>query len=189
MKDELDKSEVKYIPKKPTKLTIVCGLAGSGKSTFVRSVEQAYADSIYHDMWVECQYDVPQVKVIVNSLFTEDELEYIDKPTVLKYLKEYPELNTLLANYFKSKFSILLASKLHRELGELIVECPFLDENIKALKNTFKNRVRVILIDTHKDLIIERLKHRGWDDNRITMSLMFQKLQLDQYEHLVDEYV
>lgn len=190
MKDELDKIEQAQVEPRDTTLTIVCGLAGAGKTTFTKSVEQAYSDSLYHDMWVEEMYDTPWVSQLVRCLFTgELRNEIVTKADVLEWLSEKPKLNIVLSNYFKSVYSAVLATKLQRKYGSVIAECPFLDENIAALKETFPGRVHVIWIDEKYYIIEPRLRKRGWSQERINMSLDFQLEQFSKYKHLIDDKI
>lgn len=190
MKDELDKIEQSQVEPRDTTLTLVCGYAGAGKTTFTRSVEQAYSDSLYHDLWVEEMYNTPWVSQLVRCLFTGKlRNEIVTKADVLEWLSEKPKLNVVLANYFKSVYTAVLATKLQRQYGNVIVECPFLDENIKALKEAFPGRVHVIWIAEKFHIIEPRLKKRGWSQERISLSLSFQMEQFDKFTYLIDDII
>lgn len=172
-----------------TKLTIISGLAGSGKTTFCKSVEQAYTDSIYHDEWVEQQYKLPWVSAIIRFLFKIGKTpRLVDKSIMRGWLKEKPELNVILANYFKAKFVMYLSSILQGETGSIIVECPFLDDNIRALKKTYPDQVTIVWMKT-SDEIINRLEARGWDATRVVLSVQMQERMYHANKDLVDGYV
>jgi dephospho-CoA kinase len=195
LKDKLDMMEANYAPiKGPTQVTLVTGPAGAGKTTFTQAVEQAYDFSIYHDYWVEEQYKVPWVSAAVAQLFPSilpgpTGYSKMTKELVLAALKEDPMLNTVLANYFKSKFAIYISTLFKKAMGNVIVECPFLDENITALKDCYEERIKVLYVKVSVDEQIKRLKERGWDDNRIGLSQELQRRMMADFMELIDEYV
>lgn len=180
---------------KETNITLVCGLAGSGKTTHMLDVQGQYNEAIFHDLWVEEQYKVPQVNVAIASLFPCSEYErqqgykQLNKAKVLEYLQHYPNLNTVLANYFKSKFSIYISTLFRNDRGNIIIECPFLDDNIRALKSTYKDQFHIIRVETDIKEIMKRLRARGWDEKRIGLSLGYQLRECRQYKDLIDEVI
>jgi len=169
-------------------ITIVAGLAGSGKTTYVKSVASDYEFTYYHDEWVNHQYKAQCVQSDIAMLLGCDPSVEDFKAEVQKQIYAKSELNVILANYFCSKYACLLAS-LTEWKPMHIAECPFLDENIKALKTAYPHRVTIKWMDTSHHVIGERLRARGWDQNRIDFSIKMQSKQFLQYGNIIDEYI
>jgi dephospho-CoA kinase len=168
-------------------ITLVTGFAGAGKTTFIRSVQQAYKFVYIHDEWVDEQYNSPCVRAEVQMLFGGSFPQENFKEAVKLKLREQPELNPILANYFKAKYCMLMAS-LSPWDSPSIMETPFLSDNLEALKKAHPGKINVVWINTPDDLE-DRLKARGWNDERIDLSLEMQRKDFKKYKHLIDDYV
>lgn len=179
---------------KDTSITLVVGPAGSGKTTYTRANADQYDQALYHDEWVELSYRHPMAVIGVSHLFpTSPHNEYgyekINKDIVKQCLRENPTLNPILINFFKTKFSIMMSRLYRQRVGDIIIECPFLDENIRALKETYGDKFKVVCMKTQRADIIGRLIDRGWDDERMKMSLGFQFKEFKTNKDLIDEFV
>jgi dephospho-CoA kinase len=170
---------------------LVVGVAGSGKTTYCKSKD---AHMILHDDWVTEQYHDTEVQYDMSNIFYPNfNFSKIDKKLIGVLIQHSPAHNTLLRNYFKVKFShyildaALLGTGMEKNL--FVIECPFLDENIEALKKLYLNKLVVTQVTASEETIKARLVARGWSDERIAMSHEYQLAELLKYQHLVDNVV
>lgn len=175
-------------------VTLICGCAGSGKTTHCKKIEDDYNIKIYHDDWVATQYHANKiVKRHMMNIFPQAKCaSEISKSNIIKWLKEEPKLNTLLKNYWMVAFSNMISAALISFGGtdsNVLVECPFLDDNIKALKEIHGDELIIKWVSHEPDILYSRLEARGWDDDRITKTLLTQVGQSIKYGGILDEII
>jgi dephospho-CoA kinase len=169
--------------------TIITGVAGTGKTTHLMDRADMYDFYVLHDEWVgrnyvECQavqYDMLHIFPKAGGVHD------ITKPNILKWITEEPERNVLLSAYWRSRFNLLLSSHLQQPLTS-IVECPYLDDGIEALKNLYPDHIKIIRIKAHENLI-GRLMERNWSEDRINKTISMQDRMMVKYEHIIDEVI
>lgn len=157
-------------------ITILTGCAGSGKSTQFFARKGSYAYTIAHDEWAAAQYMDPDVKEQIARLLPS--YAQVTKASVKTFILPDVEKNTILKNFFKVRFClqlILLANSLTR--SSILVECPFIDDNLIAFKNMFPDRVSIEWINCGDLENRRRLLDRGWDTERIDQTLKSQNAE------------
>ena len=178
-----------------TNITLIAGLAGSGKSTHCNKIEKDFDFVMHHDQWVDeffqevSHYDNEFVFQLM-MYFPEAKLPSdITKDNIRKWVFEDPKLNILYSNAWKVKFCFVLAAfmKDKREFN-ILIECPFLDENIKCLKDMYPNNIKIHWMETNKE-IIPRLEKRGWSDDRIMQSMMYQDKYFYRFKGIIDKVI
>jgi len=170
---------------------LVVGVAGSGKTTYCNSKD---AHRIFHDAWVTEQYQDEEVECDMRNIFYPHlNFARVNKKSIGALISTNLEYNTLLRNYFKIKFvfyildAAILATGLEKNL--FVIECPFLDENIEALKKLYPDKLVVTQVTASEETIKDRLIARGWSDERIAMSHEYQLAELSRFKYLVDNVV
>lgn len=172
-------------------VTIISGIAGSGKTTHVAKLEGEYRNVLYHDEWVKQQLTLEAVKLELLDIFG-DMSDYEDDMTIeniREWLVMNPSRNVLYSNFWKVRFAMCINNLLQNGASTLI-ECPFIDENIASLKERFPNKLVIKWIEPpeHSELV-RRLENRGWSDERIKFSLDMQIDTMTQYSLIIDEII
>lgn len=173
-------------------ITIVCGLPCSGKGDFVNSVAQAYELSYLHNEWIEDQYKAGCVRDDIATLFGGC-LKYDPRAkgdfhrAVNEAIEKFPSLNAVLMNYFDAKYACLIAALAPYE-AKNIIECPFLDANIAAIKEAYPENVHIIWMNTPDD-IEECLKSKNWNEERTARTFKIKTEMYARFKGIIDEYV
>lgn len=174
-------------------VTLITGCAGSGKSTHCKKVEDQYDIKIYHDEWVSAQYfGNKTVQRHMMNIFPQAHCNLdINKRNIIKWLKEEPKLNILLKNYWMVAYCNMISAALIRYRStdvKILMECPFLDDNIKALKEIYGDELTIKWVATPENILI-RLKDRNWSNLRIANTIGNQSAEYNKYKHIVDECI
>jgi broad-specificity NMP kinase len=169
--------------------TIITGVAGTGKTTHLMDCAHMYDFYLLHDEWVKKEFiECTSVRYDMLQMFPEaDGIRSVTKVNILKWITETPERNVLLTAYWRSRFNLMLSSHLQQPLTS-IIECPYLDDGIEALKMMYPDDIKIIRIRAHENLI-GRLMDRNWSEDRINRTLSMQDAMMVKYEHIIDEVI
>lgn len=167
------------------KVKLVIGVAGSGKTTYCKKQSQF----LIHDDWVNDQYikNHDLNRIVVDMFHPHIQPEF-SKSDLVAALKKDNTYNVFLKNYFQVLYAVVIKTYLDRtdSTVPMYIECPYLDENIEALKKLYPKDLEIVWVDTTKEIIFQRLKERGWNQARIQLSLFDQLQDLEDFQELID---
>lgn len=146
------------------KIVIITGAAGSGKTT---EMEKYFRDPewtpLYHDIWSKSFPNV-FVEILIGKL-------NLTKEEILEASRKNPFIGNQVRNYYILYFLAYLWEVSQKpEIENLAVEMPFYTEECRLLVEEFKKSgIEVTVIEKHESLpvLIDRLKNRGWSNERI----------------------
>ena len=164
-------------------------MAGSGKSTYCKKLEDEGCFYIAHDKWVKAEYADYESGAysFVNSLLGESVINE-DRTINFKKLGEIlivdDDLNYIFIDYFTSKFAAYICWQI--ELlkisacmnKNIVIEIPYLDHSIHWLQRKYPE-IEVISVQTSDKEQYYRLIKRGWSEERISKS---RRLYFDMYQ-------
>ena len=178
-----------------TRIDIICGVAGSGKTTHMNKVKDQYDYAMFHDEWVRDFFDNAdpysnEFLFQLFMLFPQAQLPSdINKENLKKWLFESPEINVIYSNAWKNKYVLVLCAFMKDTRAyNIVAECPFIDESLVALKKMYPGQIKITWINTSKDTIII-LKDRNWSDERITQTISTQNQDFTDFKKYIDERI
>ena len=179
-------------------IKIVSGMAGSGKSTYCKKLEDNGYHYIAHDKWVKQEYaDLASGAydfvngLVGDKVIIDDDCRNIDFKKLGDMLFADDDLNYIFIDYFTSNFASYINWQIawaKRTGINFVIEIPYLNRSINWLQRQH-SEIEIIYVKTSDEEQHERLIKRGWSEERINKSCQLYFDMLRSYKGYITETI